>query len=159
LVGTGFTGIATALTLAERGCNVTVLEQHRAGWGASGRCGGQMIGGLPGEARLEKFWGDTRADTLFELGYRGHDIIARRMRQYTIDCDLKYGCIDVALKSRQLEQQKQWYEALCTRVLSTNQHFVVLPAPKASVMKPGKSCWVIKTARSPRITPLQKLGN
>jgi gamma-glutamylputrescine oxidase len=115
VVGAGFTGIATALTLAERGYSVTVLEQNRVGWGASGRCGGQMIGGLPGEATLEKFWGESRADALFELGYRGHDIIARRVRQYSIDCDLKYGYIDVALKHRHLEQQQRWYEALCAR--------------------------------------------
>jgi gamma-glutamylputrescine oxidase len=115
VVGAGFTGIATALTLAERGYSVTVLEQNRVGWGASGRSGGQMIGGLPGAARLEKRWGTTHADTLFELGYRGHDIIARRVQQYGIDCDLKYGYMDVALKPRQLEQQKQWHEALCAR--------------------------------------------
>ena len=107
VVGAGFTGIATALTLAERGYSVTVLEQNKVGWGASGRCGGQMIGGLPGEARLEKHWGAAHADTLFELGYRGHDIIARRVQQYAIDCDLKYGYIDVALKPRHLEQQKR----------------------------------------------------
>jgi len=115
VVGAGFTGIATALTLAERGYSVTVLEQHRVGWGASGRCGGQMIGGLPGEARLEKYWGAAYADTLFELGYRGHDIIARRVQQYAIDCDLKYGYMDVALKPRHLEQQKRMHEAFCAR--------------------------------------------
>tara|TARA_B110000503_G_scaffold140532_1_gene231661 strand:+ start:21796 stop:23076 length:1281 start_codon:yes stop_codon:yes gene_type:complete len=115
VVGAGFTGIATALTLAERGYNVTVLEQHRVGWGASGRNGGQMLGGLPGEARLEKYWGKPHAESLFELGYRGHDIIAERVQRYAIDCDLKYGTIDVALRSRHLEQQKRMYDALCRR--------------------------------------------
>jgi len=115
VVGAGFTGIATALTLAERGYSVTVLEQNRVGWGASGRNGGQMIGGLPGEARLEKYWGAAYADTLFELGYRGHDIIARRVQQYAIDCDLKYGYMDVALKPRHLEQQKRMHDTHCAR--------------------------------------------
>lgn len=115
VVGAGFTGIATALTLAERGYSVTVLEQNKVGWGASGRNGGQMIGGVPGEARLEKHWGAARADTLFELGYRGHDIIARRVQQYAINCDLKYGYMDVALKPRHLEQQKRMHEDLCAR--------------------------------------------
>ncbi|HEY6131259.1 MAG TPA: FAD-binding oxidoreductase [Halioglobus sp.] len=124
VVGAGFTGIATALTLAERGYSVTVLEQYRVGWGASGRSGGQMIGGLPGEARLDKYWGEAQADTLFELGYRGHDIIARRVQQYAIDCDLKYGYIDVALKPRQLEQQKRWYEALCARGMESQLRLV-----------------------------------
>tara|TARA_B110000483_G_scaffold14896_2_gene16776 strand:+ start:5343 stop:5654 length:312 start_codon:yes stop_codon:yes gene_type:complete len=103
VIGAGFTGIATALTLAERGYSVTVLEQNKVGWGASGRSGGQMIGGLPGDASLKKRWGDTRADTVFELGYRGHAIIAQRVQRDGIDCDLKYGYIDVALRPLHLE--------------------------------------------------------
>ena len=41
VVGAGFTGVATALTLAERGYSVILLEANRVGWGASGRNGGQ----------------------------------------------------------------------------------------------------------------------
>ena len=37
IIGGGFTGVATALTLAERGHRVVILEQNRIGWGASGR--------------------------------------------------------------------------------------------------------------------------
>ena len=47
VVGAGFTGVATALTLAERGYTVAVVEANRVGWGASGRNGGQ-VGGTPG---------------------------------------------------------------------------------------------------------------
>ncbi|MBK6736831.1 MAG: FAD-binding oxidoreductase [Haliea sp.] len=115
VVGAGFTGLSTALTLAERGYSVTVLEQHRVGWGASGRNGGQMLGGLPGEANLQRHWGTAHADTLFELGYRGHAIIAQRVQQYAIDCDLKYGAIDVALRPRHLAHQQQTHAALCAR--------------------------------------------
>ncbi|MDH3991264.1 MAG: FAD-binding oxidoreductase [Gammaproteobacteria bacterium] len=115
VIGAGFTGIATALTLAERGYKVIVLEQNRVSWGASGRNGGQMIGGMCGEATLRKTWGDTHADLLFDLGYRGHDIIAERVKKYAIDCDLKYGYMDVALKPRQLDDQQAWYESLCAR--------------------------------------------
>lgn len=124
VIGGGFTGIATALTLAERGYSVTVLEQNRVGWGASGRNGGQMLGGLPGEHRLEKHWGTAYADALFELGYRGHDIIARRVQQYAIDCDLKYGCIDVALRPRHLDQQKRAFDALCRRGMESQVRLV-----------------------------------
>lgn len=42
VIGAGYTGLVAALTLAERGYNVAVLEAHRAGWGASGRNGGQV---------------------------------------------------------------------------------------------------------------------
>ena len=37
IVGAGFTGISTALHLAERGIRATVLEAKTIGWGASGR--------------------------------------------------------------------------------------------------------------------------
>jgi gamma-glutamylputrescine oxidase len=115
VVGGGFTGISTALSLAERGYSVTVLEQHRVGWGASGRNGGQMLGGLPGEDRLNAHWRGAQADALFELGYLGHDIIARRVQQYAIDCDLKYGHIDVALKARHVDELGRTYDELCAR--------------------------------------------
>jgi cation diffusion facilitator CzcD-associated flavoprotein CzcO len=42
VVGAGFTGLSTALHLAERGVDVAVLEAGQPGWGASGRNGGQV---------------------------------------------------------------------------------------------------------------------
>ena len=46
IIGAGFTGISAALHLAERGYKVSVLESNRVSWGASGRNGGQLIGGI-----------------------------------------------------------------------------------------------------------------
>ena len=40
VVGGGLAGLSTALSLAERGVNVAVLEARKVGWGASGRNGG-----------------------------------------------------------------------------------------------------------------------
>ncbi|MBL4640006.1 MAG: FAD-binding oxidoreductase [Kordiimonadaceae bacterium] len=40
IMGAGFSGIATALDLVERGFKVAVVEQNLVGWGASGRNGG-----------------------------------------------------------------------------------------------------------------------
>ena len=124
VIGAGFTGIASALTLAERGYSVTVLEQNKVGWGASGRNGGQLIGGMTGEDFLEKKLGGSRADALFDIGYLGHDIIARWVHQYGIDCDLKYGYMDVAVRPRQLQAQKQWYEDLCARGMGSHVRLV-----------------------------------
>jgi glycine/D-amino acid oxidase-like deaminating enzyme len=115
VIGAGFTGIATALTLAERGYKVTVLEKNRVGWGASGRNGGQMIGGMSGERGLLKYWGEDAVDTIHELGYRGHEIIEQRVQHYDIACDLKHGYIDVALKQRHLDDQNEWLEFLSKR--------------------------------------------
>ena len=54
IIGGGFTGIATAVELAERGVRVAVLEANRIGWGASGRNGGQVTGSLSGDKAMEK---------------------------------------------------------------------------------------------------------
>ncbi|MGZ8320551.1 MAG: NAD(P)/FAD-dependent oxidoreductase, partial [Telluria sp.] len=43
VIGGGFTGLSAALHLAEKGVDVTVLEAHEPGWGASGRNNGQVI--------------------------------------------------------------------------------------------------------------------
>jgi len=61
VVGAGFTGMATALTLAERGYSVAVVEANRIGWGASGRNGGQLIGGISGESKLARRYGLYRS--------------------------------------------------------------------------------------------------
>ncbi len=49
IVGAGYTGLSTALHLAERGTAVTLLEAHEPGWGAAGRNGGQVNAGLKHE--------------------------------------------------------------------------------------------------------------
>ena len=79
IVGAGYTGLSTALHLAEQGIDVVVLDAHEPGWGGSGRNGGQVIPGLkydPEEFRamfpadiaepLIDFAGGT-ADSVFDL--------------------------------------------------------------------------------------------
>ncbi len=101
IVGGGFTGISAALALAERSYKVCVLEANRIGWGASGRNGGQLIGGLSGQQKLvEKNPGCE--DLIWDMSWRGHEIIRERVEKYGIDCDLKRGYVDVALKPRHL---------------------------------------------------------
>ena len=102
VIGAGFTGIATALTLSERGYKVAVVEANRVGWGASGRNGGQIICGFSGASKLRKKYGETIADLLWDMKWRGNDIIFDRVNKYSIDCDLKSGFVEVALKDRQM---------------------------------------------------------
>lgn len=45
VVGAGYAGVHCALTLAEHGRDVLVLDAERLGWGASSRSGGQVTGG------------------------------------------------------------------------------------------------------------------
>src|SRR6266545_3249207 len=46
IVGGGYTGLAAARALARRGADVTVLERHVIGWGASSRNGGFVLPGF-----------------------------------------------------------------------------------------------------------------
>jgi len=43
IIGAGFTGLSSALSLREAGVNVAVIEAMEPGWGASGRNNGQVI--------------------------------------------------------------------------------------------------------------------
>ena len=85
VIGAGFTGISTALHLAERGYNVHVIEANKVGWGASGRNGGQMIGGISGDSKMAKTLGEEGERILWEMGWAGHDIIRERVRKYGIE--------------------------------------------------------------------------
>jgi glycine/D-amino acid oxidase-like deaminating enzyme len=103
VVGAGFTGVATALTLAERGYSVALVEGNRVGWGASGRNGGQLIHGISGLEKIRRKHGDGIADLLWDIKWRGNDIIRERVEKYAIQCDLKDGFAEVATKPGQCE--------------------------------------------------------
>ncbi|MBI5566909.1 MAG: FAD-binding oxidoreductase, partial [Chloroflexi bacterium] len=46
VIGSGYTGLSAARSLAQRGASVVVLEKETIGWGASSRNGGQVLTGL-----------------------------------------------------------------------------------------------------------------
>ncbi|MFN2167394.1 MAG: NAD(P)/FAD-dependent oxidoreductase [Anaerolineae bacterium] len=124
VIGGGFTGVSAALTLSERGYRVVLLEQHRVGWGATGRNGGQLIGGMSGEKRLSRHWRGEREDFTFELGYRGHDLIRERVQRYGIECDLKSGYLDVAVRPSHLSDLAAHHELLCRRGMAAQVRLV-----------------------------------
>jgi gamma-glutamylputrescine oxidase len=116
VIGAGFTGISTALHLAERGYNVHVVEANKVGWGASGRNGGQIISGISGESSIAKHHGRDVEEVFGEMRWAGHQIIRDRVEQYNIQCDLKFGYLDVAIKQRHLRD----IEADCERLTRAN---------------------------------------
>ena len=104
VVGGGFTGLNTALELAERGFSVILLEARRIGWGASGRNGGQLIRGLGHD--LERFTPQLGADGVRELkrlGLEAVQLVRQRIERHAIDCDLTWGYCDLANKPRHLD--------------------------------------------------------
>ena len=68
VVGGGYTGLSAALHLAGRGYDVVLLEAHRAGFGASGRNGGQVGSGQrQDQVWIEKTVGRENAHRLWSL--------------------------------------------------------------------------------------------
>lgn len=110
VIGAGFTGVATALTLAERGYSVALVEANRIGWGASGRNGGQIINGISGLEKIRKKHGSDIDGMIWDLRWRGNDIIRERVAKYDIQCDLKDGFLEVATKPKQVADLDEYAE-------------------------------------------------
>jgi glycine/D-amino acid oxidase-like deaminating enzyme len=90
VIGAGFCGLSSALHLAEQGINVTIVEAHEPGWGASGRNGGQVIPGLkiqPDE--MVKHYGSERGEQIAATAGAAPSIVLKLINKYKIDCDLK----------------------------------------------------------------------
>ena len=119
IIGAGFTGIATALELAERGLKVAVVEANKVGWGASGRNGGQVTGSLSGDAamkkQLQKQVGTDAEQFIWHLRWRGHEIIKNRVAKYGIDCDLKQGHLHAAYQPGHMHELSNTYNEAVAR--------------------------------------------
>jgi gamma-glutamylputrescine oxidase len=99
VVGGGFTGVSTALHLAERGIDVVLLEAERIGWGASGRNGGQIVPGYAADIRqIEASLGTDTAADLWRLGMAAVDLVATLVARHRIECNLTPGFLTAAVK-------------------------------------------------------------
>jgi len=108
IIGGGFTGIASAIELVERGYKVVVLEAHKIGWGASGRNGGQIIRGIGHELEaFRKSIGQQGIDAISAMGIEANEVVIERIKKYQIDCDLTMGYCDLASKPKHLKSLEQ----------------------------------------------------
>ncbi|ARD45297.1 FAD-binding oxidoreductase [Colwellia sp. PAMC 21821] len=104
IVGGGFSGISSAIELAERGYKVVVLESHKIGWGASGRNGGQIIRGIGQNIEgFRKTIGQQGVDAITQLGFQANQIVIDRINKYKIDCDLTMGYCDLATRDKHMK--------------------------------------------------------
>ncbi len=98
VVGGGYTGLSTALHLAERGVAVALLEAHEPGWGAAGRNGGQVNAGLKHEPdRVERDLGDVYGPRLVRLAREAPGLLFDLIARLGIDCEVRHtGTLRVA---------------------------------------------------------------
>ena len=104
VLGGGFTGVNTALELAERGFNVVLLEAHRIGWGASGRNGGELIRGIGhGLEQFSRQIGQEGILRFKQMGFEAVDIVKERIRRFDIACDYRPGYADLATRPSHMQ--------------------------------------------------------
>ncbi|QHQ37144.1 NAD(P)/FAD-dependent oxidoreductase [Algicella marina] len=111
VIGAGFTGLSAALHLAEKGYSVAVLEASRAGFGASGRNGGQIATGPRQDIRdLEKTYGPEMGRHLWEFAEEAKAVLRGRVAQHDIACDLKRGAIHGEMQARNVADAHAYAE-------------------------------------------------
>lgn len=111
VVGAGYTGLYTALDLAEAGHSVAIIEASRVGWGASGRNGGQIILGFSCDmAPFEAALGHEGARQIWQLTVDAAADIRRRIATHRIDCDLVDGHLWTSVLPRRVKLLSDWQE-------------------------------------------------
>ncbi len=109
VVGAGYTGLSSALHLAEQGYKVIVIEAETVGFGASGRNGGHVgIGQRQDQMYLEEKFGHEMASTLWHMSLEAVDTVKGLIQKHRIKCDLKHGNVHFAHRAkytRELEEE------------------------------------------------------
>lgn len=113
VVGGGYSGLATAIALREKGYEVVLLEAANIGFGASGRNGGQLVNSFSRDIdHIEKHYGTDTANALGSMAFEGADCIRDLIKRYNIDCDYKNGGFFAAFTDKQMTEleakQKLW---------------------------------------------------
>jgi gamma-glutamylputrescine oxidase len=125
VIGAGLTGISTALNLAERGYSVAVLEASRVGWAASGRNGGQLIGGFACDIdTFAQFMPEADVKRIWEMGLETLDLVKSRIARHAIDCALVPGYLTAANTERDADSLKRWRDSVAKRFGDTRLSFV-----------------------------------
>lgn len=104
VIGGGFSGLSTAIYLAEQGIDVVVLETNRVGWGASGRNGGHLVRGYGENTHdlVTRQIGEEAGKRARQLGYGCLDLVRDMVARYKINCDLMNGYVRLAVTRRQV---------------------------------------------------------
>jgi glycine/D-amino acid oxidase-like deaminating enzyme len=102
IVGAGFAGLCAAITLAEGGRTVAVVDAAEPGWGASGRNNGQVIAGMKLDPDgLAAEFGAERGRRLADWAGAAPDAVFDMIARHEIACDpVREGWIQPAYTSK-----------------------------------------------------------
>lgn len=109
IIGGGYTGLASAYFLQSFGIQSAIIEQHRIGWGASGRNAGMSIPGFKMHlGTIMKKWGHDTAKEMLQMSIDGIKLATDMIHEHNIDCSLSnQGSISAAFKESHFETFKR----------------------------------------------------
>jgi glycine/D-amino acid oxidase-like deaminating enzyme len=112
VIGSGFTGLSAARTLAKRGARAAVLEAETIGWGASSRNGGMVLTGLKMPMQtIIKNYGRDMARRLFQCSLDSIDTVEQIVNEEKIDCGFeRTGHLLTANKPKHFDALKEEVE-------------------------------------------------
>ncbi|WP_412460671.1 NAD(P)/FAD-dependent oxidoreductase [Pseudomonas sp. SC11] len=107
IIGAGYTGLWTAYYLKRQAphLRIAILEAHTAGFGASGRNGGWLMGNLLGEDRLLATLSPLQRRDSIDLLHDIPDEVQRVLQREGIDCDYRKGGV-IYCAARYPEQER-----------------------------------------------------
>lgn len=113
IIGAGFTGLSAALHLAQAGMDVVLLDAHRAGFGASGRNGGQLGSGQRQEqTEIARLMGRDDAAKLWSLAEDAKDLVKALIAEHGIDCHYKPGVMHACLSDAETRHEHAYADHL-----------------------------------------------
>jgi glycine/D-amino acid oxidase-like deaminating enzyme len=108
VVGGGYTGMAAASRLAERGADVVLLEASFCGWGASSRNAGHLTPTIAGDPQLLATVYRRRAGALIGFADAAVHFVEGLIERRAIDCDYEpVGNVSAALSPGQLRRAER----------------------------------------------------
>jgi glycine/D-amino acid oxidase-like deaminating enzyme len=114
VIGSGYTGLSAALTLARAGRSVVVFDSDTPGIGASSRNGGMLGSWLkPSLDTLTRRYGPEAARALFAESREAYDFLGRFIADEDIECDYaETGAFTGIVKPAQYEAMARETERL-----------------------------------------------
>ena len=114
VIGSGFTGLSAARTLAKRGARVAVLEAETIGWGASSRNGGMVLTGMKLSVnKLISMYGRELTRRMYAASLESMDCVEHIVREEGIDCDFsRCGHLEVACKQKHFDDYQRQTEVI-----------------------------------------------
>jgi glycine/D-amino acid oxidase-like deaminating enzyme len=152
IVGAGYTGLSTALHLAERGIDVAVLEAVEIGYGAAGRSTGLVNAGLwVMPSALKEVLGPVYGERLLVLLTYSPRTVFEIVDKYQIPCELKRagtihcgagpkGAAEIGERARQWQERGVPVRVLDAEEMRAKTGTAVYPAglldPRAGTIQP-----------------------